>query len=740
MTTQPPPRDGTSETAPETSPAAEDPQKSTEYDPYNSYSPGAPPTDVTDIQASPLEEGLAEVTFSVVFTPSGRRGEAKSGTTILQLARQMGVDLDTVCGGRAICGRCQIVPTFGHFPKHRVESKADHLNPLTTSEKAYKKVRGMTEERRLGCQCRINGDLVIDVPPESQIHRQIVRKEADVRVLRLDPSFRLFFCQVAAPRMEVPRGAWERFLDALQACDPRRNWTQLHAPLGLKKTLPGLIGEHGGKLTVAVNREKRIIGLWAGYHEQVFGAAIDVGSTTVSVHVIDLRDGAILASAGAMNQQIRFGEDLMSRVSYALLHEGGQAEMTRIIRAQLDQLLHQAATEAAIDPRSIIEIVLVGNPIMHHLWMDYDVVPLGQAPFALTSDFAATGPASFLGFRTPNPWAEFHSLPLIAGHVGADAAAVCLSEALWEQEKITLLVDVGTNAEIMLGNRERILACSSPTGPALEGAQISSGQRAASGAIERVRIDPETYQARFRIIGCELWSDEAGFDEEARALGGVTGICGSGLIEVIAEMFLAGILTSDGVIRTELAARSERVCLSGRTADYLVWPGPPEIRVTQADIRAVQLAKGALYAGAKLLMAHHGIDRVEQIILAGAFGSHLDPKYTMILGMIPDCPLEFVRSVGNAAGTGARLALLNYKARREIERRVRAIEKIETALEPDFQKFFVQAMGIPNAHDPFPDLRRAVALPAFIDPEPARTRRGERRRAQRSGEKAESNA
>lgn len=298
-----------------------------------------------------------------------------------------------------------------------------------------------------------------------------------------------------------------------------------------------------------------------------------------------------------------------------------------------------------------------------------------------------------------------YALPCIAGHVGADAAGVLLAEAPQEHDGISLIVDVGTNAELLLGNGERLLAASSPTGPAFEGAQIGSGQRAAPGAIERVRIDKETLEPRFRVIGCEFWSDDPQF---AEAVQQVTGICGSGIIEVIAEMFTAGIISADGKIK---AAASERVVEDGRTFAYVLHDGDPVIRISQNDVRAIQLAKAALHAGAKLLMERFGVEKVDRIRLAGAFGAHIDVEFAMVLGLIPECDLEAVSSAGNAAGTGARIALLDRKARALIEQQVRDVEKIETAVEPRFQEHFVAAMAIPdgkgpNGESPAPGQRR----------------------------------
>jgi uncharacterized 2Fe-2S/4Fe-4S cluster protein (DUF4445 family) len=383
--------------------------------------------------------------------------------------------------------------------------------------------------------------------------------------------------------------------------------------------------------------------------------------------------------------------------------------MTKAVRDAVNELIGKVCAEGGVDRADIFDCVFVGNPIMHHLFLGIDPTELGQAPFALAVSGAVQGWTHEIGIEV-NRGARFYTLPCIAGHVGADAAAATLSEGPYRQDRMMLLVDVGTNAEIVLGNRNRVVAASSPTGPAFEGAEISSGQRAAPGAIERVRINPETLEPKYRIIGVDKWSDEDGF-EEAAAQTGVTGICGSAIIEVVAEMYLTGIISEDGVVDGALAARSPRIVQNGRTFSYLLRDGEPRITVTQNDVRAIQLAKAALYAGTKLLMEKQGVETVDTIRFAGAFGSFIDPKYAMVLGLIPDCDLSEVKAVGNAAGTGALMALLNRGHRREIEREVARIEKIETALEPHFQQLFVNAMALPNKADPFPRLAEQVKLP-----------------------------
>jgi uncharacterized 2Fe-2S/4Fe-4S cluster protein (DUF4445 family) len=647
----------------------------------------------------------------VVFTPSGKRGRFAHGTPLLQAARSLGVDVDSVCGGRGLCGRCQIRIAEGEFAKHGIRSAQEHVSAFGEVEARYCGRKGMAADRRLSCQACIQGDAVVDVPPDSQVHRQVVRKRAEVRAIALDPVVRLHYVEVAPPDMHAQRGDLERLQEALAA-----QWQlpELACDLGVLQSLQPALRGGDWKITVAVHDGERLMAIWPGFVDRAFGLAIDVGSTTIAGHLCDLHSGDVLASDGLMNPQIRFGEDLMSRVSYVMMNPGGVAEMTAAVREALRTLITRVTDEAGVDPSEVLALTAVGNPIMHHLLLGIDPRELGTAPFALASDHAQSLRASELDLNV-HPGARIYLLPCIAGHVGADTAGVILSETPHLADEMTLIVDVGTNAEIVLGSRHRLLAASSPTGPAFEGAQISCGQRAAPGAIERVRIDPATLEPRFKVIGCDLWSDQPGF-AEASARSGVTGICGSGIIEALAEMFLAGILRQDGTIDGAKAAISPRIRPDGRTHAYLLHAGEPEIKILQTDVRAIQLAKAALYAGARLLMDHLGIERVERITLAGAFGSQIDVKYAMVLGLIPDCDLAKVASAGNAAGTGARIALLNRAARAEIERVVKRIEKIETAIEPRFQEHFVAAMAIPHRSAPYPHLSQVVALPERAAP------------------------
>ena len=647
---------------------------------------------------------------TIIFTPSGIRGEVPEGTSVLDAARSLGVDLDSVCGGRGICSKCQITPGKGEFPKFAITVGDDAISEWNEVEERYSKKRGLAKGRRLGCQVKIINDVVIDVPPESQIHKQVVRKEIDQRDITLKPIIKVLYIEVKLPSMEEPLGDSERIISAL-----KEQWKleKVYLKFNLLGQIQKLLRESDWKISCVLKFDYKsesyeVIDVYSGLFEgKILGLAIDIGSTTVAAHLCDLLSGEVLGSEGIMNPQIKFGEDLMSRVSYAMLNTDGASEMTDAIRVGINSLIATMLGKLKIDRREIYEVVFVANPVMHHLLLGINPIELGQAPFALSNSSAVTIESKEIGIKI-NKNGTVYFLPCIAGHVGADAAAVILSETPYHADELCLIVDVGTNAEIVLGSKNGILACSSPTGPAFEGAQISCGQRAAPGAIERVKIDQDTKKPFFKIIGNENWLSDENLNDQIE----VTGICGSGIIEAIAEMRLSGIVDETGLIGSAEQTGSDRCIRDGRTNSFILVSGRDKsIKISNSDIRAIQLAKAALYAGAKLLMDKYKVSNVDRIILAGAFGTHISPKHAMILGMIPDCPLHKVTSSGNSAGSGARIALLNYEMRKEIETQVREIEKVETAIEPKFQDFFVAASNIPNGVDKFPKLRSTIELP-----------------------------
>ena len=655
----------------------------------------------------PLSSEIQEA--RVVFTPSGKRGSFPVGTTVLQAAQALGVDLDSVCGGRGLCGRCQVMHATGNFPKHNINSKSENISPISQTEKAYaaKPKKTLENGRRLSCAIQIRGDCVIDIPSDSQVHQQIVRKDADAFDIEIIPPVQLHYVEVCEPNMHDPSGDLRRLREALE-----REWQlkNLRFGPGMLLSLQKELRDGDWKVTVAVDYLGQVIAVYPGFKESLCGLAVDIGSTTVAAHLCNLSTGEVLASAGMMNPQIRFGEDLMSRVSYIMMHPDEDTEMTKVIRETINEMAVKVATESNRKLDEIVEVTFVGNPIMHHLLLGINPLELGGAPFALATDESVRIRARDLKISLHTN-TRCYVLPCIAGHVGADTAGMILSEAPYKREAITLLVDIGTNAEIVLGNKNRLVSASSPTGPAFEGAQITCGQRAAPGAIERVRINKNTLEPKFKVIGCDLWSNEIGFSKYTKKIG-ITGICGSGIIEAIAEMYLTKIVTQDGVINGSLAEKSERIFKEGRTFSYILYDGEQKIHISQNDVRAIQLAKAALYAGIRLLMERMDIESVDRIRLAGAFGNYVEPKFAMILGMIPDCNLKHVSSAGNAAGTGARIALLNHESRNEIEEIVRQVEKVETAVESNFQQHFVNAMAFPNKIDKFPNLAKEAELPS----------------------------
>ncbi|MCB8925016.1 MAG: DUF4445 domain-containing protein [Ardenticatenaceae bacterium] len=638
--------------------------------------------------------------------PSGRRGRVPAGTLVLDAARQLGVEIESICGGRLTCNKCRIRVEEGQFAKHGISSASSHLSPASADEtRLLEKLESL--DCRLSCNAQILDDALIFVPEESRAHKQVVRKAATERVIDLFPAVRQVFVEVDQAQLGEHRGDWGRLQDALAAKWDLHNLT---IDLPALRELQANLRSGKWAVTVTLWQDHEVIDVQPGYQEGVYGLAVDIGSTTIAGFLCNLRTGEILATDSMMNPQVTYGEDLMSRISYAMMHNNGLDKMHTAVIEALNHLAASTAREAGIRQRQIQEAVFVGNTTMTHILLGISPVELGGAPFALANRAAMDVKARELGLRL-HRGANIHVLPAEAGHVGADNVAALIAEEPYNQEDVTLLVDVGTNAEIVLGNKEWMLSASSPTGPAFEGAQIRFGMRAAPGAIERVRIDPETWEARFRVIGEEGWSDswhigvEFPVEEQPKHL--AAGICGSGIIEVVAEMFLAGILQPDGRFNPDLP--HERIRWDGKRGEYILATaeqstmGMPVV-VTQDDVRNIQLAKAALYAGIKLLMNEAELETVDRIVLAGAFGSYIDPKYAMILGLIPDCDLEKVTAVGNAAGDGARIALLNKHKRTEAQRISEWVTYVETAVHPQFQEEFVGAIHLPHASDAFPHL------------------------------------
>ncbi len=671
------------------------------------------------------ESATVDDDASVIFMPSGVSTTVPVGTTVLDAARSVGIDLDSTCGGRGLCGRCQVTPSFGEFAKWHINSTTQALNPWTRSEDNYKGRRAINSGNRLGCQATVRSGVVIDIPTDSQVHRPVVRKKISLEGLTVDPLITARYVELPEQLLGDERAQSDLLAEALKS-----DWGIDQASVDAR-VLPDLhpaITDGRRGLTAIVHSDGTVMAVRPGFDEAVYGVAIDVGSTTIAGYLVDLASGDVVAHAGAMNPQIRFGEDLMSRVSYVMMNPGGDQELTSVVRGALDALIDDLANEISEPSEKlrtrIHDLVVVGNPVMHHLLLGIDPTPLGAAPFTLTVSAPIDMRADELDLSLR--YARTHIGPCIAGHVGADAAAAVLNEGTHRSTTPQLMVDVGTNAEIVLGTSSKTYAASSPTGPAFEGAQISCGMRATAGAIERVRIDRETFVARYKVIGSDLWSDDPDFAKDVAHLD-IAGLCGSAIIEVIGEMFLAGVCDSNGVIQGSLAKRSPYVEPEERTFRYVIRSGPAPLFITQNDVRQIQLAGAALRAGIDLLMEHAGISEVRDIRLAGAFGAHIDPLYALVLGLVPDCPVAAVTSVGNSSGAGAVRMLLSAAQRHEIAQVVSSIEKIETAIEPRFQELFVAAMAFPHVSAPSVELSKVVDLPQRQPSTAARNRNRRRR-------------
>ena len=623
-----------------------------------------------------------EDNFQVCFTPSGRQFKGEFGDTLLQVAQDAGVAIRSLCGGYGQCHQCWIEVSEGDHSKFGVKCEPDNISALTRLEKQLINDNPNYKGKRLACQSCIQGDLVIDVPEESQEHKAYISKKNKAQNYSIASSINLIDCSLEKATLDKNPSASENLISQLA-----KKGINANIDFTLLRELQPLIHETKGNLTVAVRDNNQIVAAYPQGKHQVLGAAIDIGSTTLALYIYDLNDGKLVYESSAMNPQIRFGEDLMSRVSYVMMNKGGDEKLTIAVRTKITEMLHEACENLEVDWNKLLEVVLVGNPIMHHIFFGISPVELGQAPFTLSIRGWLDVDAKDLDFDL-YPKTRLSFLPLIAGHVGADTSAAYLSQMDIMQSETALLVDIGTNAEIMLSKNGKVYATSSPTGPAFEGAEISSGVRATYGAIERVRIDKETLKVRFKVIGCDAWSDEPDFElVQMKAVG----ICGSGIIEAIVAFAEAGIIDQSGLFVESKAP--ELFSKKGNTTRFLlVDQGDKSIYIEQVDIRSIQLAKAALSAGVSILMDYLNCTEFDKVLLAGAFGAHLDPRYVALLDIIPTSTEEKIISVGNAAGVGASAALLDINKRKTIIDAVDEVVKIETATESKFQEYFVDAM------------------------------------------------
>ncbi|HMR97890.1 MAG TPA: ASKHA domain-containing protein [Anaerolineales bacterium] len=658
---------------------------------------------------------------TIILQPSGSRGQVDEGTSVRTAARELGVEIESICAENATCGKCMVLIEEGRFEKYNIDSQQANLSPVGVEERAYLERRPKLLKQkgweigqvRLSCQSKILGDVLINVPEESRGNKQIVRKSASNRPIEIKPAIRKYLVTMTPPNLERPIADWERLAKGLEtsmqlvrgvdAKVPR--WYDLNIDYQCLRTLSKTLRDAKWSVTVSVWNDKEVIAVQGGYHEESYGAAVDIGSTTVALYLCNLRTGELLAAESEMNPQIVYGEDVMSRIQYAIEHPDGLEKLHKAIISTLNKLLSKAAHEAKIKLNEILEMVLVGNSTMHHVLLNLHPKDLGLAPFVPTIHKSVDIKARELGLHI-NPSGNIHVLPTIASFVGADTSAMILAEEPHKQDENWLLIDVGTNAELVLGNRKRLVCTSTPTGPALEGAHVEYGMRAAPGAMERVHIDEVTLEPKYKVIGIEGWNTD-----HAEFKGHVKGICGSAIIDAVAELFRAGIVDSRGKFKKNLDSKRVREGESGW--EYVIaWSEETsigrDIPITQQDVRQIQLAKAALFTAARTLLKRSNLQNPDKVILAGGFGSFIDKENAMLIGLIPDCELENVYAVGNAAGDGARIALLNVEKRNEIDAVTRNVERFELPTDPDFQNQFMLATSFPHMSEPFEHIAHLI--------------------------------
>jgi uncharacterized 2Fe-2S/4Fe-4S cluster protein (DUF4445 family) len=658
---------------------------------------------------------------NIILQPSGSRGQVDEGQSIRSAARDLGVEIESICAENATCGKCMVLIEEGRFEKYDIDSRREHVSPVSMEEAAYfarrpklLKDKGWeVGQVRLSCQCKIQGDVLINVPEESRGNKQIVRKSAGNRAIEIKPSVRKYLVSMSPPNLDRPIADWERLAKGLEISmglvrrgeENLPRWFDLDIDYQCLRKLSSTLRGAKWNVTVSVWQDQEVIAVEPGYVENSYGAAVDIGSTTVALYLCNLRTGEVLAAESEMNPQIVYGEDVMSRIQYAIEYPDGLEKLHKAIISTLNKLLKQAAAEAFIKTEEIMEMVLVGNSTMHHVLLNLHPKDLGLAPFVPTIHKSMDIKARELGLQI-NPSGNIHVLPTIASFVGADTSAMIVAEEPHKQDENWLLIDVGTNAELILGNRKRLVCTSTPTGPALEGAHVEYGMRAAPGAMERVHIDENTLEPRYKVIGVDGWNTD-----HAEFKGKVKGICGSAIIDAVAELFRAGIVDSRGKFKKELDSKRIRQGESGW--EYVIaWAEETsigrDIPMTQQDVRQIQLAKAALFTAARTLLNRSNMQSPDKIILAGGFGSFIDKEKAMLIGLIPDCDLENVYAVGNAAGDGARIALLNVEKRNEIDEVTRKVERFELPTDPEFQNQFMLATSFPHMSEPFEHIAHLI--------------------------------
>ena len=672
----------------------------------------------------------------VIFQPSGRRGVVEKGITVIEASRRLGVDIEALCGEKKVCGKCKVRIEEGRFEKYGIVSKKTHVGPWQEEEDKFINAEDREAGYRLGCVATVDGNILIFVPEESRAGKQVVSKAARDIHIEHDPAVKLYYVEVDKPTFQEPTGDFERICRQLEK---QYNLKDLKIDIFALRQLPTVVRKGDWKVTVSIWMDQEVIRVRPGKVEDNYGLAIDVGTTTVAGYFCNLNTMEVIDTVSLMNPQCKYGEDVMSRITYHMMNPDGLERMSNDIIEGLNWLIDQAIkntyppkkkkkkkkgeegpdeyvevpeegkTYLRLSKEDIEDITLGGNTAMHHILLNLNPEHVGLAPFPPVIHRSLDIRARDLGIKV-NPAAYVFVLSNEAGFVGADNVGVLLAEEPYKKEENALIIDIGTNGELVLGNRDKLISSSCATGPALEGAQIAFGMRAAPGAIERIKIDSETKEVDYKVIGRNAWRQYSEpKDMKAK------GICGSGILDLLAELYRTGIVTKSGAFNKKSMQDHPRFRKNPDTKQpefVLAWAAESsidkDIVVTQKDVRQIQLAKGALYAGCKLMMRRMGLNKVDKVKIAGAFGTHVDREKALVMGLFPDCDVERITSVGNAAGDGCRAALLNRKKREEANWVSRNVEYIELTVETDFQNEFMEAMQIPHMTDEFPHLKGVV--------------------------------
>ncbi|MFH2110698.1 MAG: ASKHA domain-containing protein [Candidatus Bathyarchaeota archaeon] len=613
----------------------------------------------------------SEASVRIVFEPDGNTVRVQPGVSLSKAAVRAGNMMRFECGGNGKCGKCRmIVKDQGPLTEITIHERR-HLSP-SEIEAGY----------RLACQAHVNKDVVVYIPPESRVERRKLQVTGHETPITIDPYVDKFHVVLPKPTLDDSKPDLERLASILQE---EHGVGALEIEQALLQQLPRVLREAEWDITVAVWEGDKIIAVEPGDTTGImYGVAVDVGTSKMVVHLVDLLTGETHGVGSVENPQIMRGEDLLTRVSYTMTEVGGLAELQSQAVSGVNTALRAACREAAVDPSHIYEATVVGNTVMHHFLLAIEPRYLSLSPFTPALKGPINVRARDLGFQM-NPHGVVIMMPLVAGFVGSDAVADVLSSGVYEGREASLLLDIGTNTEIFLGNDEGLICCSCASGPAFEGGHIRHGMKAVTGAIENVSLNPSTHRADFSTIGG----------------GRPRGLCGSAMIDIVAELRRNGVIDSTGKFVSGHDSPSLKMG-EGKPVFVLVNEEDSatgqEIVVTQRDINEIQRAKAAIYSGCSILMRRRNLREgdISRILISGAFGRSLNPENARLLGLVPDLPAEKIRLLGNTAVTGAKMALLSKKAREQANVISDKVKYLELSSDPLFGSEFAMALFIPH--------------------------------------------